>query len=424
MNRLMVSVIVMAAMVAGCKGREAAKPAGPLESQPTSQLASRLASQPVAAPATQSATSAAVRLSVVAVDTDALDVQRAATAQKLINGGVAFLLAQQQGDGSWSINGANRPAITGLALKVLLGHRDFGPDHPAVRRGLDVLMSYRQKDGGIYDPREGVANYTTAIAMMALTAAGRGGDDLIVAGAVRYMRGRQIVPGSESPDGKAIEEGDARIGGVNYGKTGEADMVNHEYWLEALKSAGVSGQDEAIQRSVQFVSNLQNLDETSKFAVGGTDDGGFRTNDGGFCYNPAESKAGGMRSYGTVTYAGFKSLLYAGVSRNDPRVVGAFDWIRTYWRLDSNPNMPEAQSRQGLYYYYQVFAKALRAWGEASITDMQGNAHNWRAELVDALAGRVSPDGSWTNDADRWFEGNPVLATCYSLMALQEALKK
>ena len=32
-------------------------------------------------------------------------------------------------------------------------------------------------------------------------------------------------------------------------------------------------------------------------------------------------------------------------------------------------------------------------------------------------------DGSWTNDSDRWLEGNAPLATTYALLALEETLK-
>ena len=44
--------------------------------------------------------------------------------------------------------------------------------------------------------------------------------------------------------------------------------------------------------------------------------------------------------------------------------------------------------------------------------------------MIDALARRVSKDGSWMNPKDRWNEGSPVLVTCYCVMVLQETLKK
>ena len=42
----------------------------------------------------------------------------------------------------------------------------------------------------------------------------------------------------------------------------------------------------------------------------------------------------------------------------------------------------------------------------------------------DVLAGKQRPDGSWVNTESRWFEANPVLVTCYSVLALREALAK
>ena len=123
-----------------------------------------------------------------------------------------------------------------------------------------------------------------------------------------------------------------------------------------------------------------------------------------------------------MTYAGFKSMLYADVDREDARVVAALDWIREHYTLDSNPNMPNRQSHQGLFYFYHVFAKALRAWGEPTLVDADGEAHDWRAELCDKLIGLQDADGSWVNDADRWYEGNPALVTSYALLAMQAAL--
>ena len=59
----------------------------------------------------------------------------------------------------------------------------------------------------------------------------------------------------------------------------------------------------------------------------------------------------------------------------------------------------------------------------ASFTTPDGVKHDWRADLVATLAKRQKPDGSWTNDADRWMEGDPNLVTAYALLALQESRK-
>ena len=47
----------------------------------------------------------------------------------------------------------------------------------------------------------------------------------------------------------------------------------------------------------------------------------------------------------------------------------------------------------------------------------------WRAELAGRLIAMQSKtDGSWINrNASAWWEGNPLLATAYSLRALRSA---
>jgi squalene-hopene/tetraprenyl-beta-curcumene cyclase len=167
-----------------------------------------------------------------------------------------------------------------------------------------------------------------------------------------------------------------------------------------------------------FVSRSQNLESeanTTEFAS--------KINDGGFYYTPAaggasmagkDEKTGGLRSYGSMTYAGLKSMIYAGVTEKDPRVKAALSWIQKHYTVDANPGLDQ----QGIYYYYQTFAKALDASGKNEITDADGKAHNWRHELIEQLAKTQGSNGSWVNKAPRWQEGDPNLATAYALMAL------
>ena len=371
--------------------------------------------------------------SVAQPETDAMDAAHVKRVQKLINDGLTYLLEQQGEDGGWRIGPGAKPAATAMALKALLQHPDYDTKHPMVRKGFEVLLSYRQLDGGIYDPNEGRANYTTSVALMAICAAKDPQFNEAKRRATAYLRGLLIRPGSKAPDGATITETHPMRGGVSYGEHGRPDLSNLGMWLQALHEAGVEGDDPDIQEALRFVTRTQNFTEknSSKWAVAGS-------NDGGFIYAPAvkadlnvgESKAGeipgdrGLRSYGSMTYMGFKSLLHANVDRDDPRIRAAFRWIRDYWRLDSNPNMPQDQRQEGLYYYYHVFAKALRAWGEPVIKDLKGGEHNWRHELIDAVAGRVEKDGSWINLKDRWYEGDRVLVTAYVVLALQECMKK
>ena len=144
--------------------------------------------------------------------------------------------------------------------------------------------------------------------------------------------------------------------------------------------------------------------------------------DGGFYYTPAnggESMAGktpegGLRSYASMTYAGLKSMIFAGLDKDDPRVKAALEWLMKHYTFEENPGMGDS----GLYYYYHTMGKALDVLGDETFTDAKGTVHRWREELADAVITRQQPDGSWVNANARWMENDPNLVTAYALMAL------
>jgi squalene-hopene/tetraprenyl-beta-curcumene cyclase len=123
---------------------------------------------------------------------------------------------------------------------------------------------------------------------------------------------------------------------------------------------------------------------------------------------------GGLRSYAGMTYAGLKSMIYAGLSADDPRVKAAVGYIKKNYSVDENPGL----GQQGLYYYYTVFSRAMSMLGQDKFEDSSGKSHAWRDELIAALAKRQNDDGSWVNKADRFMEGDPNLVTSYCLLAL------
>jgi squalene-hopene/tetraprenyl-beta-curcumene cyclase len=231
------------------------------------------------------------------------------------------------------------------------------------------------------------------------------------------------VRGAQWDEGEGQSKADPNYGGAGYGRSKRPDLSNTSFLLDALKSAGAGPDDEAVQKALVFVSRCQNLESefnTTPFAA--------KVNDGGFYYTPAaggSSPAGGtpetgLRSYGSMTYAGFKSLIYAGLGPDDPRVKAALEWLKKHYTLAENPGMGPA----GLYYYYQALAKALAAAEIDKFVDAEGKKHDWRAELVAELAKRQKPEGSWANENSRWMEGNPNLVTAYCLLALTQTREK
>ena len=318
-----------------------------------------------------------------------------------------YLKAHQGEDGSFSPKIAG-PGVTAVVAAGML-RAGFRTDDPVVRRCLAYLEKNVQKDGGIYNKR--LANYTTSVALMAFREANTDGRyDVILKNGAAFLRKLQYD----------ADDKDVKFGGAGYDGKTRPDLSNTQFSIDALLAAGVPRDDPAIQRALKFVSRCQNLPgETNDqpFAKKTTPD-----DKGGMTYvpldvddNPHKTADGGLRSLGAMTYGGLKSFLYAGVSKDDPRVKGAVDWIRRHYTLDENPGMGQA----GLYYYYHTFAKAMAALGEDRFEDAKGQKHDWRRELFEAIKKRQQENGSFINKGDKAFgEADPNLATAFALLAL------
>jgi squalene-hopene/tetraprenyl-beta-curcumene cyclase len=298
-----------------------------------------------------------------------------------------------------------------LATTALVRHGRRA-DSPSVAKGLAYLVQFVQPDGGIYKEGTLYKNYETCLAMVCLSEVNRDGRyDAILKSADRFVCELQWDVG-EGKDGS-----DFSYGGAGYGSHKRPDLSNTAFFMDALQAMRHRPDDPAVQRALVFISRCQNLESEHN-----TTPMSAKNPDGGFYYTPAAggtsqagtTETGGLRSYGSMTYAGLKSMIFAGVGPEDPRVKAAVGWIRKNYVLDANPGIGNA----GLYYYYHTFAKALAAMGLPEVEDEQGIKHNWRAELVAELARRQQPDGSWINDNDRWLEGDANLVTSYALLAL------
>lgn len=348
-------------------------------------------------------------VTVCAQQSEALD---AAAWQEVVDKAVTYLRDQGQADdGSFSAYAG--PGVTALVATGLMNTQIPSSD-PMVTRALEYVTSFVKADGGIYAPDSLYANYETSLAILCLSAANADGTyDKLISDADAFIKRNQW--GSEV---NPVDPSDNRYGGSGYGKYGRPDLSNTTFTIDALLAAGNDENSEAIQRALIFVSRSQNF--PSEHNQTGLAE---KNPDGGFYYSPAgegESKAdkidgGGLRSYASMTYAGLKSMLYAGVDRNDPRVQAAVEWIHRNYDLKTNPGM----GAQGLYYYYHVFAKALGKMGENKFVDREGIEHDWRAELLMELKSRQNEAGFWTNvEHDRWLENDPNLVTGYVLMTL------
>lgn len=82
-------------------------------------------------------------------ETQAIDAAHLAIVQKDINDGVIFLLKARNAEGAWGFDPkVSDPALTSMALKVLLLHPDYDAATPVVARALKVLVGLQRADGG------------------------------------------------------------------------------------------------------------------------------------------------------------------------------------------------------------------------------------------------------------------------------------
>ena len=329
----------------------------------------------------------------------------------------SFLRKAQADDGSFSKD--KSIGITGVVMTGLIKCGQIDMQDPMIAKGMGFIEKLVDPQSGHIaglNPRVQLKNYVTSVNVMALAAANING---------RYQtivdRGAKFLTELQWDEGENINPSNNFYGGFGYDSKNRPDMSNSSMAMEALKAAGLPPTHPAFKRAIIFVSRAQNFkNEHQDQPWGGL------INDGSFVYSPAgagETKAnelptGAKPGTASMTYAGVKSLIYAGVSKDDPRVKHALAWIRNNYSLDENVGMGEGKRQFGLYYYYHTMAKCFDALGVDEFEDAKGVKHDWRKELIEALAKRQKPDGSWINEQDRWMEGDPNLVTGYALMTL------
>lgn len=330
-----------------------------------------------------------------------------------------FLRISQDARGGWSTD--KTPGVTGICLTGLLRSGATTANDPVARKALgyiESLVNPEKKHIAGKDPKIQLQNYVTSVNVMALVNAHQSDKyRAIVGDAVEFLKKLQW----DEEEGKSPS--DDYYGGAGYDSKSRPDLSNTQMFLDALIAAGIPKDDPALKKAAAFVSRCQNV-------KGETNDQPWAklVDDGSFIYTAAsggvtkvhdEPLPDGRRlGYGSMTYAGIKSLIYCGVSKDDPRVKKAYEWIRENYSVDKNPGMPDARAHWGLYYYYHTMAKSLDALGVDEVVDAKGVKHDWRKDITEALARRQQTDGSFRNDAANWMEADPNLVTGYALMAL------
>ncbi len=432
-----------------CASTGTARDDGPLLRVPTAPLDSRVKQDKVTeqAPPTIAGTTVQPPAAVHRIATSAADAPCSAktyeAARRAIDSALARLRATQDQSGGWMVEKAaagtdqSQPslaastAVSALVLKAFAQAGATPANDAAAQKALALIRQRVRGGDGFFnpDPNGGLGSYVASAVVSGLAAVDDSRDRPLIEEAIEWLTKTQW------DQGEGVSPRMDWFGGSGYGKWGRPDLSNTQMMLDALHDAEVSADDPAVQRALVFLTRTQNLPSSNgaPWVAAGA-------RDGGFVYTPANggesfaSDAAGegrygekmpagaprsLRSYGSMTYAGFKSLLYAGLTKDDPRVQAAFNWIRRHWTFQENPGL----GQQGYFYFIHAVARALQANGAVEVVDGAGVNHAWRDELVAALVAKQRADGSWVNEASRWEEGDADLCTAYCVLALEEAIK-
>lgn len=325
--------------------------------------------------------------------------ERQKQGEQMIDKAIAYLRAQQDKDsGGWAVPPPgkgipNYPAITGLVLNGLLLQPGVDEKDPAVAAGVRYLLSHAQPDGGIYDLA--LPSYNTAISLSALARVNTPEAQARIKPAQDFLKNQQW--GSATPVGMkapgphgtetpaAVSRDHPFYGGLGYGNRGRPDLSNLAFAIQAWHDSGLPTDDPAFQRAVVFLQRCQMLEKAPDGTVVNDMPYAKGSKQGGFIYATGEndqtagkgqsfagtieesmddgSNVSKLRAYGSTTYIGFKSYIYAGLSKDDPRVTAAMGWIRDNYTLAENPGM----GTDGYYYFLIAMARALNSSGLDSI---------------------------------------------------------
>jgi squalene-hopene/tetraprenyl-beta-curcumene cyclase len=343
--------------------------------------------------------------------------------QNAIGKGLTFLASKQNPEGWWSQE--EQPALTGLVLTGFQGDPSGyykKKYEQAIDKGYAYLLKSVKPDGGIYGI--GLSNYNTSVALMALYVANRPEYEKVI------KKGRNFIVGLQEQQDRTFPGDSPFNGGIGYGGTYlHSDLMDTSFALEALyytryleKEVGEDKETKKLnwQAAIKFLTRCQHLP--------GHNDQKWASNDpankGGFVYFPGDSKAGEMklpdgkvvpRSYGSMSYAGLLSYVYAQMDKEDPRVKAVYDWLQSNYTLDENPGV----GLEGLYYYYYVMAKGLHLYGTDVLKLKDGREVHWRSDLATHLFNLQKPDGFWVNREARWWQNDPVLVTSFAVLTLE-----
>lgn len=316
----------------------------------------------------------------------------------LINNGLDWLAARQDGDGSWEDN----PGTTSLCLLAFLNN-NITEGNATVDDAIGYLLGEINPDWDENNTPIGRdATYSVSMAILALKATMNADytDEI-------NALGEWLVATQWDEDNiwREMNNSNPNYGGWRYGDSHcfDSDLSVTQWALMGLDAWGNLSKDDAVwTNALSFVEACQ-------------------TPSGGFTYMPDEGQKvrnGGFHdgSYGSMSAAGLWSLMLCGLNNSDARVQGAIGWLQQNYTWEENAHSGE----NWMYYYFLTLAKALTMVGMDTIEVVNGTyasdgVHVWMDDMVENVTARKTLNESYWQGSNEGSE----LTTAYVILSLE-----
>ena len=324
-----------------------------------------------------------------------------------------FLITKQNKNGSWGEYNGD-PGYTALAC-IALSLDDIKRKEYKffLQKGIDYLISCIKPNGSIVNPDfDKYVNYSTSLGIKAIYIFNPQKYKKII------LKGRYFLKKSQFGSETGIE-----AGGIGYGSNkNKSDLSNTQMALETLFiTQSIEDEEENIkslkltkevwQNAKNFLKRCQALHTNKLEWVKKL----TKEEKGGFIYSPDRTMVNSekLRPYGSMTYAGFKSMIFAGFLKESKEVQAAFNWLKNHYDIENNPGL----GKEGYYYYLHLMAKSLYIYNEDTLETKKGKIF-WKKTILKKMLSLQHYKGYWVNKEKRWQESNPVLTSCYALMTI------
>lgn len=340
--------------------------------------------------------------------------------------GVDYLLSQQGADGLWhSPNYGNLKEGAAISAFVVYALSNVPlADRNAIHKAINSLAKEIRKNGYVTNPDgPDYTNYGSAMLLKAIQCDPKEGYEDLVLLLERYLLDSQL----DSPEGfpeDNIDFGGWDLTGYMTGSrptTGTNISVTAEV-LEAL--ATVKNELPRTPESNDSKPETREAFRKARIWMNRT-----RNQDGGFHFHPQSNHAGNKAgwataedrsrplSYGTATADGLRLLTAIGEPTDSELVAETVAWFGDQPELDHVPGFAEPDApgswANGLkFYYYQSLSRSLRLFPK----DV---GQKIAKQIISQLEREQHANGSWSNQNARMREDDPLIATSFAIIALQ-----